>query len=346
MRDVREERGVGRGGGTGATGAGYLGAAAAWSASFLFIKVAVGVLSPGQVVVGRLVLGAATLAVVMAVTGRPWPRGPRVWAELAGMGAVLCVVPFLLFSWAARDLPSGLSSIYNAATPVATMLVALALLPEERLTRAKTGAFLTAAAGVVLVAAPWSAAGDLGGGRALTAQLACLGGTVCYGLGFVCTRRFLRRTPYDAVTVTAGQIGAGALLSLVLAPFAAWGPVRLTPAAGAAMLALGAISTGVAYIWYARVIDAWGATLASTVTYLTPVGGVVLGVLVLREELALREVAGGVVVVLAVLVGQGRLRMPGRPRSTRPEDTGHVSGGIPDGAGQEGEERQRPVRRR
>ncbi|MFR9725998.1 DMT family transporter [Streptomyces sp. MS19] len=306
---VREEREVGRGGGT---GAGYLGAAAAWSPSFLFIKVAVGVLSPGQVVVGRLVLGGATLAVVSAVTGRPWPRGPRVWAERAGMGAVLCVVPFLLFSWAARDLPSGLSGIYNAATPVATMLVALALLPEERLTRAKTGAFLKAAAGVVLVAAPWSAAGDLGGGRALTAQLACLGGTVCYGLGFVCTRRFL----------------------------------RLTPAAGAAMLALGAVSTGVAYIWYARVIDAWRATLASTVTYLTPVGGVVLGVLVLREELALREVAGGVVVVLAVLVGQGRLRMPGRPRTTRPEDTGHVSGGIPDGAGQEGEKRQRPVRRR
>ncbi|WP_110946331.1 DMT family transporter [Streptomyces avicenniae] len=333
-------------GGKGALGAGYLGAAAAWSASFLFIKVAVGGLLPGQVVVGRLALGAATLAVVMAVTGRTWPRGVRVWAELTAMGAVLCVAPFLLFTWAAQDLPSGLSSIFNAATPVATMLVALILLPEERLTRTKTAAFLTAAAGVVLVAGPWQSAGDLGGGRALTAQLACLAGTVCYGIGFVQTRRFLRRTPYDAVTVTAGQIGAGALLALLLAPFVAVGPLSLTPGITLSMLALGAVSTGVAYIWYARVIDAWGATVASTVTYLTPVGGVVLGVLVLGEELALREVAGGLVVVLAVLVGQGRLRLPRAGRGAGAGGTEHASRGIPDGTGQERDERSRPERRR
>ncbi len=307
-------------------GAQYLGAAAAWSASFLFIKVAVTGMGPGQLVVGRLTAGAVTLAAIMLVTRRRWPRGLEVWLHLTGIGAVMCVFPFLLFSWAAERLPSSLSSIYNGTTPIMTMLVALAFLPEERLTRAKLSAFLVAAAGVVLVAAPWNAM-DSSHGDLLLAGLACLGGTVCYGFGFVLTRRFQRTSPYDALTVTASQIGAGALLSIALSPVIASGPLSITPAVAASTIVLGAIGTGIAYVWYANVINAWGATIASTVTYLTPLGGVLLGTVFLAETVTVREIAGGLVVVLAVLVSQGRLRVPSRNsaptdrRTTRPDRT-------------------------
>ena len=91
---VRDKKGF-------ALGAQYLGAAAVWGASFLFIKVAVGGLSPSQVVLGRLFFGALVLAAVMIVTRRRWPRGLRVWGHLTAIGAIMCVVPFLLFSWAA-----------------------------------------------------------------------------------------------------------------------------------------------------------------------------------------------------------------------------------------------------
>lgn len=289
-----------------AIGVQYIGAAIVWGASFLFIKIAVGGLSPAQVVLGRLLGGAVLLAAIMLVSRRKWPRGVRTWAHLFAIGVLMCVAPFLLFSWAAQYLPSGLSSIFNAATPIATMIIALAVLPEERLTKVKTFALFIAAGGIALVLGPWRIVAELQD-ASLLPQLACLAGTACYGLGFTYTRRFFRAHDYDSTAVVASQIGAGAVVILALTPFIGRGPVDLSPGIVASVLLLGAVGTGLAYIWHTNVINAWGATTASTVTYLTPVTGVLLGVIILGEEVLWHEVAGGAVVVLAVLVSQGRL---------------------------------------
>ena len=294
----------------------YLAAAAVWGASFLFIKVAVEGISPAQVVLGRLGGGALLLVLIMVLTRRAWPTGIRTWLHLFAIGILMCVAPFLLFSWAAQYLPSGLSSIFNATTPIATMIIALAVLPEERLTRIKTIAMVVAAAGIILVLGPWRFVADLQQAN-LLAQLACLGGTTCYGLGFTYTRRFFRAHDYDSTTVAASQIGAGAIVILALTPFIGRDPVSLSPAIIASIVLLGAVGTGIAYIWYTNVINAWGATIASTVTYLTPIGGVVLGILVLGEKIRWNEIAGGIIVVLAILTSQGRLPLPSR--SARPE---------------------------
>jgi L-alanine-DL-glutamate epimerase-like enolase superfamily enzyme/multidrug transporter EmrE-like cation transporter len=180
----------------------------------------------------------------MLVSGRRWPRGRAAWAHLTAIGVLLCVAPFLLFSWAAQHLPSGLSSIYNATTPIMTMLIALTFLPEERLTRLRTAAMLMAAAGVVLVAAPWRIAVDAVSPQFLLAQAACLGGTICYGLGFTYSRRFLRDHSYDPTTVAASQIGAAALVMILLAPFVGLSPTRPTVASLASVAVLGVIGTG------------------------------------------------------------------------------------------------------
>jgi drug/metabolite transporter (DMT)-like permease len=291
-----------------AIGAQYLAAAVVWGASFLFIKVGVSSLSPVQVVLGRLTFGAMALVAIMLVSGRRWPRGRTTWAHLTAIGVLLCVAPFLLFSWAAQHLPSGLSSIYNATTPIMTVLVALTFLPEERLTRLRMAAMLVAAGGIVLVAAPWQIAVDATSPQFLLAQAACLGATICYGLGFTYSRRFLRDHPYDPTTVAASQIGAAALVMITLSPFIGLSPTRPTFASLASVAVLGVIGTGIAYIWYSNVINSWGATIASTVTYLTPVTGIALGVAVLGEHIRWNEIVGGGVVILGVLVSQGRIR--------------------------------------
>lgn len=294
----------------------YVAAAAVWGSSFLFIKIAVEGLSPAQVVLGRLGGGAILLVLIMVFTRRNWPAGLRTWLHLFAIGILMCVAPFLLFSWAAQYLPSGLSSIFNATTPIATMIIALAVLPEERLTRNKTIAMVVAAGGIILVLGPWRFLGDLQQAN-LLAQLACLGGTTCYGLGFTYTRRFFRAHDYDSTTVAASQIGAGAIVILALTPFIGRDPVNLSPAIIGSGLLLGAVGTGVAYIWYTNVINDWGATIASTVTYLTSIGGVILGILVLGERIHWNEIAGGIIVVLAILASQGCLRLPGV--TARPE---------------------------
>jgi drug/metabolite transporter (DMT)-like permease len=287
-------------------GAQYLGAAVIWGASFLFIKVAIEGLSPAQVVLGRLLGGALLLALIMTITRRRWPTGGRTWLHLLALGILLCVAPFLLFSWAAQYIPSGLSSIFNATTPIATMIIALAVLPDERLTRVKTIAMIVAAGGIVLVLSPWRLLADLQGANVL-AQLACLGATTCYGFGFTYTRRFFRANKYDATTIAAGQIGAGALVITALTPFIGRDPIDPSPAVVVSIILLGAVGTGIAYIWYNNVINAWGATVASTVTYLTPIVGVILGVVILGENITWNEVVGGIIVIFAVLVSQGRI---------------------------------------
>lgn len=79
--------------------------AVTWGASFLFIKIGLQGLSPGQVVLGRLVTGAVTLAVASMVTRSRLSRDPAAWAHLAVVAVLLCDAPFLLFAWAEQHIP-------------------------------------------------------------------------------------------------------------------------------------------------------------------------------------------------------------------------------------------------
>ncbi|WP_309135623.1 DMT family transporter [Cellulomonas sp.] len=289
----------------------YLGAALVWGSSFLFMKVGLEGLGPAQVALARLLLGALTLVVVMTVLRRRWPRDRRTWGHLAVVGVLLCVVPFQLFAWAGQHLASGLSSILNATTPLMTSLAVALLLPAERLTARQGVGLGVGAAGVVVIMAPWSYLGAEGVAAPLPALLACLGATACYGLGMTYMRRFVTPLRLPAETVAAGQIVVAALVMLAIAPAVARGPVTLTWPVVLSMVGLGALGTGMAYVWNTRVVDTWGAQRASTVTYLTPVVGVVLGILVLDERLHWYEPVGGLLVVLGIVVAQRAARAAG-----------------------------------
>jgi drug/metabolite transporter (DMT)-like permease len=188
--------------------------ALSWGASFFFIKVALHGLSPAEVVLGRLGAGVVTLLAVTVMTREPLPRQPVIWAHLAAVAMLLCVVPFTLFGWAEEHVSSGLASIYNAATPLMTVLVALIALPEERPSRTKIAGLLTGFAGVLVVLGLWRGIGASDG----LAQAACLLATFCYGLAFVYLRRFV--TPYrlPALSVATVQVSLGAVVMAALAP--------------------------------------------------------------------------------------------------------------------------------
>jgi len=291
----------------------YVALALAWGASFLFIKVGLQGLSPAEVVLARLSAGTVTLLAVTAVTRQPLPRKPVVWAHLAVVAVLLCVVPFTLFGWAEQHISSGLASIYNATAPLMTAMVALAMLPGERPSRVKVAGLLTGFAGVLVVLGPWR---GIGAGNGL-AQAACLAATFCYGLAFVYLRRFI--TPYrlPAVSVATVQVALGAAVMLLLAPAYLTGPVKASPAVITSVIVLGAAGTGLAYLWNTNIVAGWGATNASTVTYFTPLVGVVLGTILLGEAITWNEPVGALVVVTGIALSQGRpqLRLPRRART-------------------------------
>jgi len=295
----------------------FLALSLVWGASFLFIKVGLEGLSPAQVVLGRILLGALALAVIMTATRRRWPRELRVWGHMLVVGIFFCAVPFTLFAWAEQYVPSGLASIYNAATPIMTLLLTPLILRSERLGPARAAGLVVGILGVVVLTGPWQLLGSSELRSTIPAQLACLGATASYGFAGLYLRRFVSGMPYDSVTLSSVQLAMASLVVLLAAPFVARGTVSLNVPVVLSIVVLGVVGTGVAYVWYTRIMRDWGAARASTVTYLTPVVGVVLGVLLLGESVHWYEPAGGAIVVAGILVSQGVLFARLRRRTAR-----------------------------
>ncbi|MFB2585218.1 DMT family transporter [Herbiconiux liukaitaii] len=294
-----------------------------WGASFLFMKVALEGVSFGQVAWTRLVLGALTLGILLLVTRTRLPKGRAVYLHFVVIGAFGCAIPYLLFAWAEQYVTSGLASIYNAVTPITTALMVTLAFRVERLGRDRVLGVVAGIVGVIIIIGPWtflSGSADGSGGAPhgdllleLAGQLACLGSAVCYGFTFGYIRRFVSgRHPVSGLTAAFLQVGMGAAILLVLTPFVAIGSVRLDPAIVGSLIVLGVAGTGVAYLWYMNVLNAWGPTATSTVTYLTPVVGVALGILLLGETLSWNAPVGALLVFVGILFAQGRLRMPSR----------------------------------
>jgi drug/metabolite transporter (DMT)-like permease len=276
-----------------------------WGASFLFMKVALVGMSPGQVAWGRLVLGAATLAVFVLIRRERLPRRPAVWAHMTVLAVTFCVAPYLLFAWAEQHVSSGLGSIYNATTPIMTAVMATLVFRVERLRPTQIGGVLVGILGVVVIIGPWRGL-DLS--QSLVAQLALLGATACYGFSLAYMRRFLANTGMSALTFSFLNIGLGAAIMVLLTPVVAWQPIALDPWIVGSVVLLGCLGTGIAYIWNQNTVRAWGPTRASTVTYITPVVGVALGILLLGEHVEWNQPVGALVVFLGILLAQRRRR--------------------------------------
>src|SRR6218665_1631070 len=126
-----------------------------WGSSFLFMKVALGGLSPAQVVWSRLVLGALALGLFVMLRRDRLPRAVRTWLHLTVVAVTFCVVPFLIFSWAQQHVSSGLASIYNATTPLMTAVMAWAVFRVEKLKIVQIIGILVGIMGVMVIIAPW-----------------------------------------------------------------------------------------------------------------------------------------------------------------------------------------------
>jgi drug/metabolite transporter (DMT)-like permease len=277
----------------------FIGLAAIWGASFLFIKVAVGDLPPLLVALTRCTLGATVLLAVLALRREALPREPRVWAHLGVVALLANAGPFTLFAAAEQHISSVLAGLWNATTPLFTLAVVTVALPEERPTASRVGGLLVGFLGVVVVLGPWRAAG----GGELAGQLMCLGATLGYGLAFPYLRRTLSGRPESALSLSAGQLLCATGMLAVVAPFGG-GPSGLHLDTVGALLGLGVLGTGLAYVLNFTIIRRAGATIASTVTYVIPLFSTALGILVLGERPTWNQALGALLVLAGVACSQ------------------------------------------
>jgi drug/metabolite transporter (DMT)-like permease len=281
----------------------YVLLSAIWGTSFLFIKVADRQLAPLQVVLGRLALGAATVLVVLLMRRERLPSDKRTWGHLAFLAVVSNALPFSLIAYGETHISSVLAGLWNATTPLFTLLIALAFLPEERPTRRRVGGLLLGFLGVALVLGPWSGLG----GTSLEGSLEVAGASACYGVSFVYMRRYVTAQSDARVSLVAGQLLCGTVIMAAAALLFTSAPAHLSAEPVLSVAALGALGTGVAYVLNYAIVDRAGATIASTVTYLIPLFATACGVAVLGEGLAWNEPVGALVVLAGVALSQGGL---------------------------------------
>ncbi len=246
----------------------------------------------------------------MLVTRQGLPREARVWAHVTVLALTNCVAPYLLFAWAMQTTTASVASVYSAFTPIITALIATLALRVETLSRGQALGVAFGVSGVLVVLSP----SQLDVGRPdVVGPLACLAATVCYGFSYGYTRRFLHHRDIAGGTLALLNIGVAALLMLLLTPAIAIGPVRLDLWIVLSVILLGVLGTGLAYIWSFNIIRAFGATRASMVANVTPIVGVLLGVLVLHEPLTWQLPLGVALVLVGILLTQKRIRPFGEP---------------------------------
>jgi drug/metabolite transporter (DMT)-like permease len=292
----------------------FLTLAVIWGTSFLFIKVGVREIPPLWLTFGRVAAGALTLLAVLAATRDRLPRDPRLWGHLTVVAAVGVTVPFTLFGYGEERVSSVLAGIWNAATPLVALPLAVLAFRTERMTTRRAAGIGIGFLGVLLVLGAWR---DVGGTQ-LTGQLMCFGAAMCYAVAIPYQKKFIAGRAESGVAIVTAQLLVAAAQLIVAAPLIAGAPpapAGLSAEVVASVLLLGSLGTGVAFLLHFRVIRVAGASTSSSVTYLMPIVATVVGVTVLGESLLWNQPVGALVVLLGVAVSQGLLarRRPAEP---------------------------------
>lgn len=280
----------------------YLFLTLTWGLSFLFIRVALTSFAPLQISFLRIALGAATLFIIAKSRGVKIPRDPKLWFHAAITAMLLNVIPFSLFAYGEVRVSSALAGIWNAATPLFTVVFASLLITSERPSRRRTVGLLTSFAGVIFVLGPWRGAlhSDLIG------SIECIGATLCYGIGAPYSRRFLTGKT-GIIEQSLIQLICGAVIMVPIEVLTYRQPHNLHFNSLLALFLLGAIGTGAAYLAMNTLIREAGPTVASTVTYVMPIVSTIAGVVFLNEHLAWNQLAGAVVIIGGMALTQKSL---------------------------------------
>ena len=283
-----------------------IGLAALWGASFLFMRMGAAEFGPVALAAVRVIGATLFLVPLLAARGQLSVL-MKNWKPIFVVGILNSALPFLCFSYAALSITAGMSSIFNAATPLFGALIAWLWL-KDSLTPSRVVGLAIGFAGVLWLA--WDKASFKPGGSGW-AIVACLAATVCYGIAASFTKKQLTGVP--PIAVAAGsQLSAAIVL---IAPAVIWWPATMpSQHAWMAAAALAFACTGVAYVIFFRLIAHIGPANAISVTFLIPVFAVLWGWIFLDEGLTVAMIAGCAVILVGTALATGLLKLPiGRP---------------------------------
>jgi drug/metabolite transporter (DMT)-like permease len=273
-----------------------------WGGSFFFVGVAVKEMPPLTIVLCRVALASIILLAVVHLKGNKMPSSKGLWGGYIIMGALNNLVPFSLIVWGQTHIESGLASILNGTTPIFSVVLAHFLTRDERLTNNRMTGVLIGWIGVAVLIGFESLRGF---GIEVIGQIAVLGAAFSYACAAIYGRRFKGLSP---LVVATGMLCGSTIMMTPLALFVEQ-PWNLSPSMMtiAAIFGLAAISTSLAYIIYFRVLATSGPTNLLLVTFLIPLSAILLGVIVLGEQLGWNAFVGMGLIFIGLIAIDGRL---------------------------------------
>ncbi len=271
-----------------------------WGCSFALIKIAVVTIPPVSLAAARIALAAVVMVVLQAILRQPFSADLRRWGQFLMVGMLGNGLPFVLIGYGEIRIDSGVAAILIGVMPVFTVIFATLSGVERGLTGRRALGLGCGLAGLVVLVGPASLMRLEGDGLA---YLALIAAAASYAATGVYARHLFRTIPMMSLA-TGSMIASAA----VMAPLALWldQPWSLDPtmAAVAATLSLGVLSTGLAALIYFRLLISAGPIFASTINYLIPAFGVLLGVVWLGERLALGELAAFAMIVSGIALAR------------------------------------------
>jgi len=276
-----------------------------WGSNFIFMKWAAAAISPAQIVLLRAVFGFLPVFLYALLQGALAWRHVRHAHHFVVMSLLATAIYYFAFAKGAALLPSSIAGLLSGAIPLFALLCAWLFSGEEQINLTKATGVALGCLGVLLIARPWSSPGGID----LAGVAYMIAGSLSVGCSFVYARRFLSPLSLPATALTTYQIGLATVFLCMVTPFAGIDAVfRDTRAWIGLVFGLGLCGTGLAYLAYYYVVANLGAVAASGVTYIPPIVALVIGAVLVGDEIEpLSYIA-----IMLILLGVAALQLGSR----------------------------------
>ena len=279
----------------------------------MWIKFAIREVGPITLVAFRALFGLLFCVVVIFFQRAALPRTFKAWLPLLVVGLTNIAIPFFLISWGELHIDSAVASILDATVPLFTILIAHFLLQDDKITLPKTLGLIVGFVGIVILMSK-----DMGSSSSsLLGQAAVIVASIFYAISAIYIRKTTEDTP--GIVRSAGPL-VSASVTMWLGALIFESPVHI-PQLGItwiALLFMGILGSGLAFVMAFYLIHEIGPTRTTMVTYIFPLGGVILGVAFLHEQLTWQVIIGAILIVVSLVIANWEPKQVGEKQELIP----------------------------
>lgn len=285
----------------------YIATSVAWGSVFFLVKLSLNSFTPIQIVVGRSLLGAVVVLALLRYRREQLPRSATVWGHVWVVSLLASVIPGIFVAIAETRVTSALTGIFAGMIPLATLLFLVTVFREERVHPHQVAGLGLGFVGLIVITGIWQ-----GSGRNAWWAIALLLATVIsYGAVFPYIKRYLSPLDLPPLALASSQQIAATVTTVPFLLLPAHAHHGLMAGPVLALIALGVFAGGMAFKWNFETVADWGSSVASTVEYVCAVVAGIEGVALLHESLRWYQPVGGVIIIVAALIGWGYIKIPG-----------------------------------